>query len=196
MYGYGKLATVAAAALEREFEYRYLPLSYWDDKPIPNPARVFALMNDDTLIRLSLDENVKTYGDLDALVQLETLAGHLGQGTPVVLRPGANLIRRNLGRYNLEGLDLRGADLRRARLGISTLCNADLRGADLTDAGLSACHLEGADLRDAVVSRAFVNGPPFIDPTTDFTGAYYAEFLSDLPGGWDVDPATKRMMRR
>lgn len=61
------------------------------------------------------------------------------------LKPGADLMGRNLRSRRLCGADLRGAYLIAADLRDSDLSDADLLGADLRDA-----RLEGADLSKAL----------------------------------------------
>lgn len=61
------------------------------------------------------------------------------------LKPGADLMGRNLGSRRLCGADLRGAYLIAADLRGSDLSGTDLLGADLRDA-----RLEGADLSQAL----------------------------------------------
>ncbi|MFJ7751357.1 pentapeptide repeat-containing protein [Arthrobacter sp. NPDC097144] len=67
--------------------------------------------------------------------------GHLG----AEMRPGADLMGRNLSARQLSGADLRGAYLIAADLRGSNLSGADLLGADFRDA-----RLEGADLSQAL----------------------------------------------
>lgn len=67
--------------------------------------------------------------------------GHLG----AEMRPGADLMGRNLSARQLCGADLRGAYLIAADLRGSDLSGADLLGADFRDA-----RLEGADLSRAL----------------------------------------------
>ncbi|MET4097510.1 pentapeptide repeat-containing protein [Arthrobacter sp. UYCu712] len=61
------------------------------------------------------------------------------------LKPGADLMGKNLRSHRLCGADLRGADLIAADLRDSDLSGVDLLGADFRDA-----RLEGADLSKAL----------------------------------------------
>jgi hypothetical protein len=185
---------------QRPFAFGAYPRGYWDDQLIPNRESIFILIDGGDnmwgmkIAPFPVDEHVKTYGDLDAVVALEVLAGNFGAAAPVLLRPQANLSKRNLWAYCLDNVDLRGADLSDANLTSTGFRRADLRGADLSGAIVGSSTLYGADLRDANVSNTYLTSS-VINESTDFTGAY-CDNIRGLPKGWVVDPNTCRLVRQ
>ena len=75
-----------------------------------------------------------------------------------MIKPGANLVKANLGGAKLAGENLNGAKLRGATLTGADLGYANIRGADLRGADLGGAQLFGADLRGAILDRADLRG--------------------------------------
>lgn len=94
-------------------------------------------------------------------------------GRPAGLRPGADLMGRDLRGLLLSGADLRGAYLIGADLRGTDLSGSDLLGADLRDA-----RLEGADLSRALfLTQAQLNAARGSDATR-------VPVDLELPGHW------------
>lgn len=116
------------------------------------------------LLSLDLDtlrsEVRSTLMDVSEAVRASYFAAGTGHLDPA-LRPGADLMGKNLGSRRLCGADLRGAYLIAADLRGSDLSGVDLLGADLRDA-----RLQGADLSRALfLTQAQLNAAAGDDET-------------------------------
>jgi hypothetical protein len=196
--------TVAVSTMQiPEFAYRTFPRSHWDTEPIPRRECVYALeikpqrhiTEEVVLHHLRLDDHIKTYLDLDALFEMEVMAGTFGL-YPILIRP--RVVLRDLHIWcpgGLPGADLRGAELINCSIRCS-LEGADLRGADLSQCIFHTCCMDGADLRDASLPRGGFKAV-FMNEHTNFTGAHFepASWHDPVLDRWFLDEQS-RLRRR
>jgi len=68
-----------------------------------------------------------------------------------------SLVKANLSRTYLNGIQLKRANLSKTNFFRANLRNANLKGAQMDRADLTACDLRGADLRGAKLEGAFLS---------------------------------------
>jgi uncharacterized protein YjbI with pentapeptide repeats len=174
----------------RRFPFDTWTKEEWDREPITRPDAVYVAVTDDgeniRQRRLTLDKHTETYRDLDALVELEFLAGNLGKEPPIVFRPGMEMAEFLLSMLSFKRADLRGVKFRNISLQATSLEGADLRGAILDNCHMYNCDLSGADLREASIIDTSICLAT-TTKRTDFTDATLEKPGKLLPPlGWSV----------